>query len=118
MPRPKKCRRIQTQPDVSFFKPQGIPLRALHQVELGFDELEALRLADMENLSQEEAAKLMEVSRATFGRIVSQARQKVADALVNGKAIQIEGGTVTFRPPGSPCGRGHGPQRHGKGPWR
>jgi len=113
MPRPKKCRFIQSRPNISFFKPQGVPLRMLDSVSLGVDELEALRLADLECLSQEEAATQMNVSRATFGRIVSQGRQKTADALVHGKAIQIEGGKVEVRPPLFQCGQ-HG-RRHGHG---
>lgn len=100
MPRPKKSRWVAVSPDISFFKPQGIPLRILQQVELGVDELEALRLADWEGLGQEEAARRMNISRATFGRVVAQGRKKVADALVHGKAIHIEGGNIEFRPPG------------------
>ena len=118
MPRPKKCRWISGQPGVSFFKPQGVPLRILDQVCLEMDELEAIRLADLESLSHEDAAQRMNVSRATFGRIVAQARQKVADALANGKAIRIEGGPVELRPTLPPF---HGPRgRHGRGGrgWR
>ena len=119
MPRPPKCRWIGFRPNVSFFKPQGIPLRVLNQICLGYDELEAIRLSDWEGLSQEEAAQRMNVSRATFGRIVAQGRQKVADALVNGKAIRIEGGEVEMRPPMPPGGwSGRGPHRRGRGPWR
>ena len=118
MPRPKKCRWISSRPGVSFFKPQGVPLRMLNQVFLGIDELEAMRLADWEDLSQEEAAQRMNVSRATFGRIVAQGRKKVTDALVHGKAIRIEGGKVELRPPVPPFGWRRGPHRHGKGPWR
>lgn len=119
MPRPPKCRWIGFRPAVSFFKPQGIPLRMLNQVYLGYDELEAVRLSDWEGLSQEEAAQRMNVSRATFGRIVAQARKKVADALVQGKAIRIQGGQVELRPPGPPFGwRGGGHHGRGKGPWK
>ena len=114
MPRPKKSRWINDHPNVTYFKPQGIPMRFLNHVELGVDEFEAIRLADLEGLSQEEAAPKMNVSRATFGRIVTQARSKIADALVNGKAIRIEGGEVSLRPPGSPFGRG-GPHGRGRG---
>ena len=116
MPRPKKCRWINDHPQVTYFKPQGIPMRVLDQVDLGVDEFESIRLADFEGLSQEEAAPHMNVSRATFGRIVTQARSKIGDALVNGKAIRIEGGEVSLRPAGPPFGRG-GPHRgrHGWG---
>ena len=93
MVRPKKNRTVGFDPDVSYFKPRGIPLRNLEEVRLTVDELEAIRLSDGMGLSQEEAGKRMDVSRATFGRIIQNARQLVADALVNGKAIRIEGGT-------------------------
>ncbi len=117
MPRPKKSRWISSHPGVSFFKPQGIPLSMLSQVYLTFDELEAIRLADLECLSHEEGAERMNVSRATFGRIVAEGRKKVADALVHGKAIRIEGGEVQLRPPMPPCGWGRGPHRHGRRGW-
>jgi predicted DNA-binding protein (UPF0251 family) len=115
MPRPKKMRWITGQPGVTYFKPQGVPLRMLNQVNLGIDELEALRLSDFEGLSQETGAGQMNVSRATFGRIVARAHQKVADALINGKAIQIEGGTVTMHPDFLFHKRWGGPHRRGRG---
>ncbi len=109
MPRPKKCRWISSQPGVTYFKPRGIPMRELEEVCLETDELEAMRLADWDSLSHEQAAEKMNVSRATFGRIVAKGRKKVADALVHGKAIRIEGGEVDLRPPmphfGDPGGR-------------
>jgi predicted DNA-binding protein (UPF0251 family) len=90
MPRPKTCRRICCDIDSRFFKPRGIPLRDLKIVNLGIDELESLRLSDQLGLSQIEAAKKMNISQPTFNRIISSARQKVADCLVEGKAIKIE----------------------------
>lgn len=81
-------------------KPAGIPARELEELILGFDEAEALRLADLEGLYQEAAARSMGVSRQTFGRIVESARRKVADALLNGKALRIEGGEVSIRKQG------------------
>ena len=96
MVRPRKNRTVSFSPDVSYFKPRGIPLRELEEVCLTVDELEAIRLSDGLGLSQEEAGGRMEVSRATFGRIIQNARKLVADALVNGKAIRIEGGTYRF----------------------
>jgi predicted DNA-binding protein (UPF0251 family) len=93
MVRPKKNRTVAFDPDVSYFKPRGIPLIKLEEVRLTVDELEAIRLSDGTGLSQEEAGRRMGVSRATFGRIIQNARRLVADALVNGKAIRIEGGT-------------------------
>lgn len=92
MPRPIKCRRVGFAPGVTYYKPRGIPLRELDEVELGVDELEALRLADTLGLSQEEGAERMGVSRPTFGRILESAHRKVAEALVQGKAVRIQGG--------------------------
>ena len=92
MPRPFKCRYIRCEPDVSYFKPRGIPISRLDEVVLTVDEFESVRLADVEGLYQDKAAKKMNVSRQTFGNIVKSARCKIADALVNGKAIKIKGG--------------------------
>ncbi len=96
MPRPHACRRISEPPRFTCFKPRGVPLSALETVRLGLDEFEAVRLADLEGLYQEEAAERMGVSRQTFGNIVTAARRKIADALVNGKALTVEGGNVTM----------------------
>ncbi|MBK9990146.1 MAG: DUF134 domain-containing protein [Verrucomicrobia bacterium] len=90
MPRPLCPRRITHQPPSSYFKPAGIPLRELQEIVLGADEMEAVRLADVEDLYHVEAAKRMKVSRQTFDRIVRRARQKIAEALVNGQALRIE----------------------------
>lgn len=92
MVRPIKDRLVAFNPDVSYFKPRGIPLMELEEVVMKVDECEAIRLADLMNLSHEAAGKQMGVSRATFGRIVQRARKSVADAVINGKAIRIEGG--------------------------
>lgn len=89
MPRPKKQRRICCNPTAYYFKPRGIPVYELEEVLLNHDELESLRLADLLNYSQENAAKEMKISRATFGRIVESARKKIADAILNGKAVRI-----------------------------
>jgi predicted DNA-binding protein (UPF0251 family) len=89
MPRPKKYRRICCNPSAFYFKPRGIPMYELEEIGLDHDELESLRLADLLTYSQEMAAKEMNISRATFGRIVESARKKVADALLNGKAVRI-----------------------------
>jgi predicted DNA-binding protein (UPF0251 family) len=105
-------------PGSLFFKPQDVPLRMLDQVSLGMDELEAIRLADLESLSQEEAAACMNIPRATFVRIVAQGRRKIADVLVHGKAIRIEGGEVEFHPPIPPYRRGRGSHGQGRGSWR
>ncbi len=79
-------------PEVNFFKPAGIPLRALEEVRLTVEEAEAIRLKELEGLEQEAGAEKMNVSRPTFQRILASARQKMADGLLNGKAIRIEGG--------------------------
>jgi uncharacterized protein len=94
MSRPVKPRYVTQTPEATYFKPRGIPMSFLEEVVLTIDECEALRLADLEGLSQEEAAVKMKISRATFGRVVEKARRTVVDAIVNGKAILIEGGCV------------------------
>ena len=92
MVRPQKNRFVKFDPAISYFKPRGIPMQSLAEVRLTVDEGEAIRLADLLGLSHEEAGRRMGVSRATFGRIVQKARKTVADALINAKAINIEGG--------------------------
>jgi len=92
MARPRNCRRVGFMPESNYFKPRGIPLSMLEEVILTVDEFEAIRLADLENLYQEQAAEKMKVSRPTFGRIIDSAHKKVAEALVTGKALKIEGG--------------------------
>jgi predicted DNA-binding protein (UPF0251 family) len=92
MARPRNCRRVSLTPGSNYFKPRGIPLAMLEEVILPVDEFEALRLADLEGLYQEKAAERMNVSRQTFGRIIESAHRKVAEALVKGKALKIEGG--------------------------
>ncbi|HOV89090.1 MAG TPA: DUF134 domain-containing protein [Syntrophorhabdaceae bacterium] len=94
MPRPRCRRIIGFLPQTSYFKPAGIRLVDLDEVVIQHDELEALRLKDLLGEQQEEAAKKMEVSQPTFHRLLQSAHQKIADALVNGKAIRIEGGNV------------------------
>ena len=93
MARPQKCRRISCDPRAACFKPRGIPVRRLEQVHLTLDELEAIRLADLEGMYQEQAASKMSISRQTFGNIIISAHKKIADALLNAKALKIEGGT-------------------------
>lgn len=94
MPRPFSCRRIAGRPAARIFKPIGIPVRELDEVVMTLDEFEAMRLADLDGLYQDQAALQMSVSRPTFGRIVDSAHRKMADALVHGKALRIEGGPV------------------------
>ena len=90
MPRPEKKRHIRCNPSSYYFKPRGIQINELEEIELAADELEAIRLADLEELFQEDAATKMKISRATFGRIVMRAHHKIADAIINGKAIKIQ----------------------------
>ncbi|MBK8943847.1 MAG: DUF134 domain-containing protein [Ignavibacteriae bacterium] len=89
MPRPKKNRITCCNPTATYYKPQGIPLRFLDELILEKDEFEAINLADYENLSHEDAAERMNVSRATFGRIIKSARNKLAESIIFGKAIKI-----------------------------
>ena len=96
MPRPVKLRCIAQMPQFSYFKPLGVPVRILDKVTLSVEEMEAIRLKDMEGLEQEASAKKMCISRPTFHRILQSARKKLADALITGKAIQIEGGNFGF----------------------
>ena len=110
MPRPKKTRFVSGYPAIAAFVPHGI--RVSGEVFMSVDELEAIRLSDFEHLDQEAAANMMRVSRHTYGRILNTARSIVADALVTGKALKIEGGTFEFRARGRGRrrrgGRGHG----------
>jgi predicted DNA-binding protein (UPF0251 family) len=96
MPRPRCPRRVAAPPRCSYFKPAGVPLSRLEETVLSVDELEALRLADLEGLYQDDAAGRMGVSRPTFARIVQAARRKVAAALVQGRALRVGGGPVAF----------------------
>jgi predicted DNA-binding protein (UPF0251 family) len=95
--RPQKDRFVACDPTISYFKPRGVPLREMEEVRLTIDQMEALRLADLEGMSQEAAGKQMGVSRATFGRIIQQARRVVAEALIHGKAILMEGGNYQIK---------------------
>jgi len=89
MPRPRLCRRINFNPNITYFKPQGVPMRFLEVIELTTEEVEALRLKNRKDLKQVECAKRMQTSQSTFQRILSSAYEKVTDALVEGKAIKI-----------------------------
>ncbi|MEW6524219.1 MAG: DUF134 domain-containing protein [Bacillota bacterium] len=129
MPRPHKPRQVEFIPEVTLFKPAGIPLEHLEQVVLSVDEVEALRLKDLEDLNQDECAERMGVAQSTLQRILSTARAKVASALVKGRAIRIEGGHYHLTGRCRRCGhswekesnnRGVCPQCHessGPPPW-
>ncbi len=123
MVRPRRCRWVRQGPQVDYFKPQGIKLRGLESIELNVEELEAIRLKDHEKLDQNTAAVRMKVSQPTFHRTYTEARAKIARALVEGLAIKIHGGV--YKMPGQdrtgptgqgpmtgrgmgPCGRGQG----------
>ena len=96
MPRPCCLRHIDVNQCAVYFKPTGIPVHMLEEVILTLDELESLRLADLNGLYQEQAAEKMKISRPTFSRVIEHARRKVADALIHGKALRLEGGTVVM----------------------
>lgn len=92
MPRPRLRRRIKAEPGVNYFKPVGVRRIDLEEVVLTVEEFEAVRLKDFRNFDQEECAKKMDISQPTFHRLLQSARKKIADAIVNGKSLKIEGG--------------------------
>ena len=100
-------RRVDSMPEITYFKPAGVPLAHLQEVHLPVEEAEAIRLKDLEALEQEECAQKMKVSRTTFARVLGSARQKIADALLNGKAIRIEGGNFEMAKRHFRCLNGH-----------
>lgn len=108
MPRPRCKSNVGFLPHVTYFKPAGIRVSEIDEVVLHHDELEAIRLKDLLGILQEDAAKQMNVSQPTFHRLLLSAHEKMAHAVVNGKALRIEGGSVTidekFTPP---CGWRH-----------
>lgn len=113
--RPQKLRRITAEPCCRRFFPEtGSDAPAMR---LGLDMLESLRLADAEGLSQEEAARQMEISPPTFCRLLAEARRRVAQALTRGLPLVVEGGPVRLRCPGHAGDQGyhggHGQQRDG-----
>ncbi len=90
MSRPCKRRRIRGNPNSNYFKPAGIPIRELEEIEINISEFEAIRLIDFKEISQELAAKQMQISQPTLSRILTSARKKISDSIINGKAIKIE----------------------------
>ena len=96
MPRPCHCRRVAALPKMTYFKPRGVPMSELAECRLSVDGLEALRLADYQDLNMDEAAARMGVSRHTFGRLLRKARRCVAEALIEGHALRIEGGVCAL----------------------
>lgn len=95
--RPKKTRWIKCEPGQRYFRPFGVPVKKLETVNLTIDEFEAIRLCDLEALTQAQAAKRMKVHRSTISRIVTSAHKNVAEAFVNIKMLRIEGGCCKFR---------------------
>ncbi len=89
MPRPRLCRKINFNPQTTYFKPRGVPLKLLKKIELTIEELEALRLKNLKNLDQIQAAQIMKTSQSTFQRILTSAYKKISLALVEGRAIKI-----------------------------
>ena len=100
MPRPRKIRFVQGRPIVNSFLPSRVPPWGREEVILPVEGLEAIKLNDFQGLDQETAARMMNVSRQTFGRILAEARAIVADALVMGKILKIEGGHFEMPPRG------------------
>jgi len=96
MVRPRRIRRVYSEPDVTYFKPAGIRMKELEEVVVSVDEFEAVRLKDFKGLEQGDAAKKMNISQPTFHRLLLSARKKIAEAIVKGKAIKIEGGNFRF----------------------
>ena len=105
MPRPKRIKRIFFQPDVTYFKPVGIPMRHLKEKVLSFDEIEAIRLIDSERMGQTKASKKMKISQSTLSRLLKDGRGKIADAITKGYSIKIQGGNFKMV---QPTGRGRG----------
>ena len=97
MSRPRKHRVVSIEPGVTYFKPRAVPLSRLEEITLTVSELEALRLCDCQGLDQTDAAKEMKISQPTFHRLLKAGRKKTSDALANGKAIKIEGGTYKLK---------------------
>lgn len=114
MNRPQRRRMIERVPECFFFKPQGMPLSDMQEIHLSVDQLEAMRLAHLHGLSQEEIGEKMGVSRATVGRILEQAHRSVTDALVNGAALRIEGGSINIKSPRSTQSGCFGADKRGK----
>lgn len=95
--RPRKPRRVHSEPSIVYFKPQGIPMKMLEEVVITIDEFEAFRLVDKDQISQTDAAKKMHISQPTINRLLTSARQKIATGITEGKAIRIEGGDYKLR---------------------
>ncbi|NCC52473.1 MAG: DUF134 domain-containing protein [Spartobacteria bacterium] len=121
MPRPPRGRRIGYRQQVNFFKPAGVPLSELRVTNIHLDEMEAIRLVDMEGRTQSEAAEQMRISQPTVARLLASGRSKIATAIVQGQAFALQPGGAPlefYDEPGMGRGRGghgHGRRRHGYG---
>lgn len=107
MGRRQLWRRVSSIPSINYFKPAGAPMAVLEEAQLLVEEAEAIRLKDLEKLEQEQCAQKMNISQSTFSRLLDSARQKIADALLNGKAIRIEGGNYEMAVRRFRCLQGH-----------
>jgi len=116
MVRPRRTRRIFFQPDVTYFKPAGIPMLHLKETVLSFDELESIRLVDSEGMEQSKAGKKMKISQSTLSRLLKEGRKKLADSVTKGYAIKIQGGNYKMvQPTGRGLGMGRGRGNGGRG---
>ncbi|RLG12242.1 hypothetical protein DRN73_03190 [Candidatus Pacearchaeota archaeon] len=107
--RPRIRRRVRFIPDINYFKPAGVPMANLNEVILSVEEYEAVRLIDLENMPQDKAGKKMKISQPTLSRLLKSARKKLSDAIINGKAIKIQGGNYKMvQPRGRGMGQGRG----------
>ena len=97
MSRPRICRRIRKEPNATYFKPAGIRMNHLNEVILTLEEYEAIRLIDLENIEQIKAGQMMKISQPTLSRLLKSARKKISDAIINGKAIKIQGGNYELK---------------------
>ena len=96
MPRPRICRRVRFRPGVTYFKPAGVRMTELDETILSVDEYEAVRLVDLEGIEQSKAGEQMKISQPTLSRLLKSGRKKLAEAIVKGKAIRIQGGSFKF----------------------
>jgi predicted DNA-binding protein (UPF0251 family) len=109
MPRPRIRRRIRFMPEVTYFKPAGVPMADLDESVLTLEEYEAIRLVDLEEIGQSKAGKQMKISQPTLSRLLKSARKKISKAIIQGKAIKIQGGTYKMaQPRGRGLGQGQG----------
>ncbi len=92
MPRRKRHRYVHQEPPISVYKPAGIPIKELDEILITLDEYEAMRLADFEGMNQREACEIMQISQSTFNRVLAAARKKIAQGIVEGHVLRIEGG--------------------------